>query len=788
MGLPITVSTCSLNQWALDFDGNRDRILQSIQLAKSAGSRLRVGPELEIPGYGCFDHFLEPDTVMHSWQVLAEILESDATLGILCDVGMPVLHRSTLYNCRLLLLDRKIVAIRPKMWLANDGNYREMRYFTPWNRPQQFDMLTLPRVVAQVSGQQEVPFGDAVVKTRDTVLGVELCEELFTPNSPHISQGLDGVEIFTNSSASHHELRKLYRRVELIKEATLKLGGIYLYANQQGCDGDRLYYDGCPLIAVNGSIVAQGSQFSLDDVQVISATVDLDDVRAHRSAKSRGMQAVNDNKGSGYPRISVDFEVGESEEYGTKTPGTQTPTISSTTVNGATSLASASANNLARKVLDGVSARGSGSEHDRLARRYFAPTSRPIEVHYHSPEEEIALGPACWLWDYLRRSRTQGYFVPLSGGIDSCATATIVFSMCRLVLAAITKEEKEGSGSADATQKRHPLATPAVLTTDTREQVLADLRRICNEKEGSTWVPATPQEVCNRIFVTCYMGTENSSAETRGRAKELADAIGAYHIDLNMDVVVSAILTLFTMVTTKTPRFKVHGGSAAENLALQNIQARLRMLLAYLFAQLTPWVRGSWGGLLVLGSANVDESLRGYLTKYDCSSADINPIGGISKTDLKAFIAYARDAFELPVLHDFLTAVPTAELEPITKEYVQADEADMGMTYDELSVFGRLRKVAKCGPYSMFNKLLLEWGQTMSPAKVAEKVKLFWFEYARNRHKMTTLTPSYHAESYSPDDNRFDLRPFLYPSRFPFQFRKIDQLVERLQGVAPKSD
>ena len=44
------------------------------------------------------------------------------------------------------------------------------------------------------------------------------------------------------------------------------------------------------------------------------------------------------------------------------------------------------------------------------------------------------LGPACWLWDYLRRSRTQGYFLPLSGGIDSCATAVIVYSMCRLVV------------------------------------------------------------------------------------------------------------------------------------------------------------------------------------------------------------------------------------------------------------------------------------------------------------------------------------------------------------------
>lgn len=61
------------------------------------------------------------------------------------------------------------------------------------------------------------------------------------------------------------------------------------------------------------------------------------------------------------------------------------------------------------------------------------------------------------------------------------------------------------------------------------------------------------------------------------------------------------------------------------------------MVLAFLLAQLLPWARGvphkgGAGWLLVLGSANVDECLRGYLTKYDCSSADINPIGSISKT------------------------------------------------------------------------------------------------------------------------------------------------------------
>jgi len=577
--------------------------------------------------------------------------------------------------------------------MANDGNYRELRWFAPWTRTRETETHYLPRTIKEITGQSSVPFGDAVVSTLDTCIGVELCEELFTPNSPHIAMGLDGVEIFTNSSGSHHELRKLQTRVDVIRRATQTVGGIYLYANQQGCDGDRLYYDGCALIAVNGQVVAQGSQFSLNDVEVITATIDIEDVRAHRSSSSRQMQAT---QAKPYQRIEID------------------------------------------------TALSSGKGHHLIE----TDTTKPIEVFFHKPEEEIALGPACWMWDYLRRSRVQGYFVPLSGGIDSCATAVITFSMCRQVAAAA----RAGNN-----------------------QVIADARRIVGEPEDSLYVPVDAHEFCGRIFHTCYMGTENSSKETRKRAKDLSEAIGSYHTDFNMDAVVSAIRDLFCFVTNIKPKYKVHGGSEAENLALQNIQARLRMLLAYFFAQLLPFVRGRAGALLVLGSANVDESLRGYYTKYDCSSADLNPIGAISKVDLKRFIAWAEPNFELPVLKEYLDAVPTAELEPTTEDYVQSDEADMGMTYADLSFFGRLRKVEKCGPYAMFTKLAAEWSSVLSPVEVAEKVKKFFFEYARNRHKMTTLTPSYHAEAYSPDDNRFDLRPFLYPSRFPWQFRKIDE-------------
>ena len=117
----VTLASCSLNQWALDFTGNKVRIIESIKKAKAAGATLRVGPELEICGYGCLDHFLEGDTVLHSWEALAQIIDHPECQSIVLDIGMPVRHKQVKYNCRVIAYNRKIVLIRPKRWLANDG-------------------------------------------------------------------------------------------------------------------------------------------------------------------------------------------------------------------------------------------------------------------------------------------------------------------------------------------------------------------------------------------------------------------------------------------------------------------------------------------------------------------------------------------------------------------------------------------------------------------------------------------------------------------------------------------
>lgn len=453
---------------------------------------MRIGPELEITGYGCLDHFLESDTDLHSWESLFMILENPVCKDILLDIGMPVSHRSVRYNCRVISYNKEILLIRPKLHLANDGNYREMRYFTPWRGERIVEYFDLPENIQKLIGQKKCRIGDALIKTNDTCMGTETCEELFTPMSPGIGAGLDGCEIFSNSSGSHHELRKLNTRIDLIRSETLRNGGIYLYSNQQGCDGDRLYYDGSAMIIVNGRVVAQGSQFSLQDVVVVTATVDLEDVRSYRVIKSRAMQAKNSPV---YERVEVDMKLSHYSEE----------------------------------------------------EAFFIKPTVDIEVHYNLPEEEIANGPACWLWDYLRRSKQAGFFLPLSGGIDSCATAVIVHSMCRLVY----KDIIEGDNP----------------------QVLKDLLAIAGEPSTSKWRPKSPQDVASRIFHTAYLGMEtNSSPDTRKRAKDLAKDIGSYHIDCNIDTVYKAVVGLFTTVTNYVPKYKMYGGTPASNLALQNIQ------------------------------------------------------------------------------------------------------------------------------------------------------------------------------------------------------------------------
>ena len=159
--------------------------------------------------------------------------------------------------------------------------------------------------------------------------------------------------------------------------------------------------------------------------------------------------------------------------------------------------------------------------------------------------------------DYLRRSGTAGFLVPLSGGIDSCSTATLVFSMTRIVMAAIN----EGN-----------------------EQVIEDVRRIAGAYESKDWLPKTPQEISNRILHTVYMGMKTqSSAETRSRAERLAKDIGAYHTGMYLRfreyiMIASNLFQILTSTTFFKPKSPSSHKPQASSPSLKSTAEALRRI------------------------------------------------------------------------------------------------------------------------------------------------------------------------------------------------------------------
>jgi len=194
----------------MSFTKNKINIIKSIEMCKEKGCSYRLGPELEIPGYSCEDHFFEPDTEKHSWEILADILsDPNLTKDILIDIGMPVAAQGTLYNCRIYCLNQEILLIRPKLYMAHGDNYRENRWFKPWKFGYEMHEFRLPPFIQSIKKQVTAPMGIAMIQCKDTIIATEICEEMFVVKNPSQDFCLAGAEIISNPSGSHHQLRKL---------------------------------------------------------------------------------------------------------------------------------------------------------------------------------------------------------------------------------------------------------------------------------------------------------------------------------------------------------------------------------------------------------------------------------------------------------------------------------------------------------------------------------------------------------------------------------------------------
>ncbi len=241
---------------------NVDRLIEFMDQAKAQSVHVLVFPELAITGYTCGDLFHQPALQKSAREALGRLLEaSKQGFAGLFIVGLPWLFGDQLYNVAAVCQKGALLGIVPKSYLPNYKEFYEVRWFT--------------RGTQAGAGQAEwnghtFPFGtDLLFRAQsapDVVVGVEICEDLWTPIPPSCFQALAGAKILVNLSASNEVIGKAnYRRQLVINQSGRCIAG-YVYA----CSGvsestTDIVFAGHAMIAENGSLLAEAERFRRDD-------------------------------------------------------------------------------------------------------------------------------------------------------------------------------------------------------------------------------------------------------------------------------------------------------------------------------------------------------------------------------------------------------------------------------------------------------------------------------------------------------------------------------------------
>jgi NAD+ synthase (glutamine-hydrolysing) len=267
----IKLAGSCLNQTPLDWKGNLERIIKTIETARADKVAVLCLPELCLSGYGCEDAFFSDAVVERSLSGLEKVMA--ASKGMAVSVGLPLVYENCLYNCAALVFDKKLLGIYAKNELAGDGIHYEPRWFKPW--PDE-------AVVEYEWRGKAYPFGDTAFEIGGVRIGFEICEDAWNGVRPAQRHYLNNVDVILNPSASHFSFGKTRLRRGLVVEASRSYACAYVYSNLLGVESGRIVYDGEIIIAQSGKLLAQNRRFSFKDYQILTATVDLDGPRRAR--------------------------------------------------------------------------------------------------------------------------------------------------------------------------------------------------------------------------------------------------------------------------------------------------------------------------------------------------------------------------------------------------------------------------------------------------------------------------------------------------------------------------
>lgn len=526
-----------------------------------------------------------------------------------------------------------------------------IHYEPRWFKPWPAGVVTHLERPRADGRMRTLPIGDLVFDVGGLSFGFEICEDAWVAARPGARLATVGVDVILNPSASHFAFGKQAVRRQIVVEGSRAFGVTYLYANLLGNEAGRALYDGGGIIASAGTPIAETTRFSFADFQVVDAIADVDFTRLQRS---RTASFTPDVDASDEDVVSVPFAW------------------------------------------------------PKLAPRPF----RAVVLSDYSKEEAYARVMALGLFDYLRKSRSHGFVVSLSGGADSAACAYLVRLMIDLAL--------------------------AELGVDGLRSKLAYLKDL----------PTDAASLTRRLLTTAYQSTRNSGDVTRNAARAVAEAIGADHHELDVDALVQAYVALAEQALGRKLTWET------DDVTLQNIQARVRAP--------SVWTIANARNQLLISTSNRSEAAVGYATMDGDTAGGLSPIAGIDKAFLRQWLRWLEHEGvpglgPVPVLSHINAQQPTAELRP--SESAQTDEGDL-MPYPLLDAIERIAIRDKKMPLEAYAQLRVDHPD-LAPAQLRAWITKFYRLWSRNQWKRERYAPSFHVDDKNLDPKTWCRFPIL---------------------------
>lgn len=505
-------------------------------------------------------------------------------------------------------------------------------------------------------GGAGIPVGDQIFELDGMRIGIEICEDAWAVDRPGLALAAGGADILLCPSASHFSLGKDEVRERLVLESSRVFGCAYAYATLVGNEAGRIPYDGSGRIALHGKLLSRGTRLTFRSLELQSADIDLDTLRMRRAAAGHAIaQVVPVTTLVDQPLVPVTDSV---KPIATLDPARD----------------------------------GRAGDFARCA--------------------------ALCLWDYLRKSRSNGFVLSLSGGADSAACAVLVHLACRFAL------------------------------DDLGEQGF---------RESLSWIalPEGPLDAVlatNALLLTAYQPTANSGEVTRHAAQVVADGVGAQFCIMDVDALVKGYLGLAEGALGRGLTWE------QDDLALQNIQARVRAPSVWLLANVT--------GRLLISTSNRSEMAVGYATMDGDTAGSLSPLAGVDKHFLLGWLSHLEtrgilDGAPMDFLSVITAQAPTAELRPRrTGEAEQTDEADL-MPYPLLDAIQRLAVVDRKSPLEIFQALREDGESPESLQGLKQAITRFFRLWSRNQWKRERYAPSFHLDDHNLDPRSWCRFPIL---------------------------